>query len=401
MNKMNYQKVIDTNASGLKINAVNKKSTKDHNGNAIDYQQVTFTQEHDGFRGKPMYLGPPTKQPRGIKVENNKGVGFTIFDHTDPAVASFISEKSRTQTKGWVSESDVKITTKTGKTFAKAAADGNLKEAPDSDSEDTKEYSKGDLMEVEDEKETDDGETWYLVACGGQSGFFETMNIKIAELLASDKRAGFSNEKPADILRKIKNPVYWPIDPETGNIVQGKNPSAYLKISYFAPNPKEGKKERYARYQVPGLDTNLDLETMKKSALTLQSSVLLLVNVYLGAGKIIPQYYITDAVVVDISEIKMPNVLQQEMDAISADEALVAKLKKQLAESKKFEAPAPRNEEAAAAPAPDSNAAEVEEDGDETTFDDLISNEPRKSKAVENIEPTMEEDIEIPGLPDV
>ena len=143
---------------------------------------------------------------------------------------------------------------------------------------------------------------------------------------------------------------------------------------------------------------------MKKSALKLNSAVLLLVDVYIGAGKIIPQYYITDAVVVDISEIKMPNELEHELAAQSQDEALVAKLKKQLADSKKFEAPVSKaptsddNEDSSKKEAADSMNEGKDDEGTEPDFNALIGNEPVKKEM--DLKPTMKMDIKIPGLPD-
>jgi hypothetical protein len=243
-----------------------------------------------------------------------------------------------------------------------------------------------------------------LVAAGGQEGFFSTMRNKIAELLHGDKRTGLSNEPLDDIRRKVKDPVYWPIDTETGKMIEGKSPSAFFKCSYFEARPKEGKKESHARYYVPGLG-NLDLDTMKKSALKLNSAVLLLVDVYIGAGKIIPQYYITDAVVVDISEIKMPNELEQELATQSQDEALVAKLKKQLADSKKFETPVGKpvqtddgGEDLSKKEAADSMKGGDDDDSGEPDFNDLISNEPKKGEL--DVKTTMKMDVKIPGLPD-
>jgi hypothetical protein len=393
MSKIDYQDVINGKGKLIAI-AFNKRPIP---GGTGEYVSLAVTYEINGVRTSPKFKVPQCQLVK-FMMENGKCTGRVNWDTSDPQVAKFIAEKSRTQIKVWVKGSDGKLTSKNGKTYYKALSEGVFKDAPNDEAEDVKAYEKGDLMEVEDEKETDDDETWYLVAVGGQSGFFETMNQTIAELLVGDKRSGFSDKKVDEVLAMIKKPVYWPVD-ENGEIIKGKQPSMYQKYTYF--RAKDGKPERYVNMRVPGQDKPLDLDTIMKSSLTLYSSVMLLTNIYIGAGKIIPQYYVTDTIVVDISEIKMPNALESELEEISADEELLKKLNKQFKESKKFEVPSPRVEEAQAAPAPDSNGAEVEEDGDETTFDDLISNEPKKSKAVENIEPTMEEDIEIPGLPDV
>lgn len=401
MSKTHFKKVIEQKAEGLKVSHVENKEIDQRKDDGtiekIKYKKVKCTYDHPNgggqpIRGRPMFLTPSFEHPRGIKLDNRKLTGFVTFDEEENEdVKLFISDKASTQSKGWVNETDVKTTIKGGKSYAKAISDGVLKTEASNESAENYKYTKGELMGVEDEKEVDE-ETWLLVTAGGTEGFFDCMKTKISELLANDKRTGLSNEKPEEIYRRIRNPIYRAIDPETGKLVQGKKPSAFFKVSYFAANPKENKKESFGRYQVPGLDNCLDLETMKKSALKIKSAVLMLVDVYIGAGKIIPQYYITDAVVVDISEIKMPNILEDEMKSMSENELLVAKLKKQLAASKKFETPSPSKETS-------NKEALVEEDNDTTTFDDLISNEPKKSSVVENLEPTIDEDVEIPGLP--
>lgn len=389
MSKINYKDVINGKGKLIAI-AFNKRPIP---GGTGEYVSLNVSYEINGVRTTPKFKIPQC-QLNKFMMENGKCTGRVNWDVSDPDVASFISEKSRTQIKVWVKGSDGKLTSKNGKTYYKALSAGVFKDAPDDEARDVKAYEKGELMEVEDEKETDDDETWYLVAVGGQSGFFEIMNLKIAELLVNDKRSGFSDKKVDEILAMMKNPVYWPVD-ENGEIIKGKQPSMYQKFTYF--RPKDGKPERYVNMRVPGQDKCLDLDTIMKSSLTLHSSVMIIASIYIGANRIAPQYYVTDTIVTDISEIKMPNALESELEEISADEELLKKLSKQFKESKKFESPVLKIEEGAPAPAPDSDE---DEDEDGNTFDDLISNEPKKSKLVENIEPTVE-DIEIPGLPDL
>lgn len=407
MTKTHFKTVIETNADGLKIAQVDNKEVEQKNEDGttqkISYKKVKCSYEHPQpgggkVRGRPIFSTPSLEQPRGVKYEKGKLSTFTTFDTTNPDVNEFISSKERTQTRGWVPQENIKIITKSGKTFAKASRGGDLYSGPNEDDEVVASYEKNDLMNVEDQNEDD---TWYLVAAGGQDGFFATMRNKIAELLHNDKRCGYSNKSVDDIKRLIKDPVYYPIDPESGKPIEGKSPSMYFKCSYFAPRPKEKKKESYARYQVPGFSQCLDLETMGKSSLKLNSAVILLVDIYIGAGKIIPQYYITDAVVVDISEIKMPNELENELAQQALDEALVAKLAKQLAASKKFEAPKAKEDNKSEAIDAIQNGDDGDDgdDGEDVSFEDLISNQPKLQTEDGDIKATMK-DIQIPGLPD-
>ena len=406
MTKTHFKKVIETNADGLKISQVDNKEIEQVNDDGttekIKYKKIKFTYEHtqgsSKVRARPMFGTPKLEQPRGVKQDKGKLTAFTTFDTSDEDVNLFISDKQRTQVRGWVPQENIKIVTKSGKTFAKAARGGDLYESPDENSEVKASFEKNDLMNVEDQNDDD---TWYLVAAGGQEGFFTTMKNKIAELLHEDKRCGLNNTSVEQIKMKIKNPVYWPVDPETGKPIEGKMPSAFFKCSYFAARPKEKKKESYARYQLPGFDQHLDLETMKKSSLTLSSSVVLLVDVYMGGGKIIPQYYITDAVVVDISEIKMPNEMEEELKKQAEDNSLVAKLRKQLAEAKKFESPSFKEEkEDEKEEAISSLKEENNSEGEDVSFSDLINDEAKQGSALADLEATMEENVTIPGLPE-
>ena len=413
MTKTNFKKVIETQANGLKISQVDNKEIEQTNDDGttekIKYKKVKCIYEHPQenggtIRARCSFSTPPLEHPRGVKLDNkgNKKLSaFTTFNTENEDVKLFISSKDQTQTRGWVSQENIKIITKSGKTFAKASRDGELLASPKDDEETVASFEKGDVMNVEDQKEIDEDNCWYLVAAGGQEGFFSTMTNKISELIHADKRCGFSNMTVDQIKQKIKDPIYRPFDPETGKPIEGKSPSSFFKCSYFAARPKEKKKESYARYQLPGFSECLDLETMTKSALKLDSAVILLVDIYIGGGKIIPQYYITDAVVVDIDEIKMPNEMEEELARQAKDEALVAKLREQLAKSKKFEAPQPKKvvkEQEEAAQAIDDGGEDSEENSVDD-FKDLINNEPKKGK-LEDLSSEMQENIVIPGLPE-
>ena len=406
MTKTNFKQVIETNAEGLKISQIESKDVDvkkpDGTVEKVKYKKVKFTFEHpndDGSstRGKADFSLPQMDHPRGIKMDNGKLSAFTVFDTSNEDVNLLVTDKTLTQSRGWVPSENIKIITKGGKTFAKASRNIELYSGPNEKDEVVASFDKGELMNVEDQNEED---TWYLVAAGGKDGFFSVMRNKIADLIIEDKvRAGLGAVSDEDIRRTVKQAIYWPLDKE-GKLVQGKSPSSYLKVSYFQARPKEGKKEGYAKYYVPGMG-DLDLETMTKSALKLNSVVVKLIDVYVGAGKIVPSYYISSAVVVDISEIKMYNELEDELAEQSKDEQLVAKLKKQLADSKKFEAPVIKSNNANS----DKNEAikslesNNDEGGDADDISDLLDNGPKEVKK-KDVKTSLKTNISIPGIPD-
>lgn len=402
--KTDYKKVIETEAEGLKISAVeNKETVSKETGEKIFYKKIKFTYEHpqdngSKIRARPNFSTPELHVPRGINF-NKKGklTAFTVFDINDDDQKLFISNKAKTQSRGWVPEQNVKIITKSGKTFAKASRDGELQSEPKEGSDVILTFKKNDLMNVEDEKEIND-ETWYLVAAGGQEGFFSTINNKIAELFKNDKRTGYEGKSLDEIKSVMKDPVYWPVDKETGEPIENKNPSIFFNCTYFAANPKEKRKENYVKLKVPGEKDHLDSEIMKKSALKLKTGVLQLIDVYVGGNQIIPHLYLTEGLVIDISEIKVFDELDEEAKQYDEDDDLVAKIRKQMAEAKKFEAPKFKDDSKEEASQAINNSVKEEDDGED--FSSLINNEPKKGSALEDLEATMDENVVIPGLPD-
>jgi len=404
MTKTNFKKVIETKAEDLSIEKVEKKEFLDEAGTKITYKQVKCVYSHPQDNGSKVRARPnfalqaEIEQPRGLKFGlKNKLSAFTVFDTNNEDLKLFISSKEKTQSRGWIPDENVKIITRGGKTFAKASRDGQLFSSPSEEEESVLSFEKGDVMTVEDQKEVDDDNTWYLVSAGGQEGFFSTMANRIAELIHADKRCGLEALSLSDVRKKIKDPIYYPVDKETNKPIDGKSPSMFFTCSYFAVSERN-KKENYVKYKVPGLPDHLDLQTLTKSAFKLKSIVIQLIDIYIGGDKIVPHFYITEALVNDISEIKITDELDEEMKATEEDSELVAKLRKQLAASKKFEAPHVPEVKDEAIASLNGNTEEKDEE-DNQNFNDLIGNEPKESK-LGDLKPTMKSNVVIPGLPD-
>ena len=404
MTKTNYKKLIETKGEGLKIIKVDDKEATDKtNGSIIKYKSAKFIYEHpqengNKIRAAPAFSTPSLTFPNGIKFNNNNRLtAMAVFDQEDEDTQLFISNKTKTQFEGWVSNVDVKVFIKDGKTYVKAKRDGELRSQPDGE-DNICEFVKDDVMLVDGNKDLEDESTWYLVSHGGQEGFLSTIANKIAELLQNHKGCGH-NGKTFDQIRSMiykdkgykdkgSDNIYWPIDKESGEPIEGKNPSLFITCSYFPA--KEGQKENYVKLLVPGQKEPLSLEVMKKCSLKVKSAVLKLVDVFISGDKIVPHLYLTEATVIDIDEIKFHDQLETEAEELAQDEDLVNKLAKQLKASKKFEA-----KETPTAPL-DAGG----EEGEGTDFNALIKNEPVKGQKTDFEEPTLDEDVEIPGMPD-
>jgi len=399
MTKTNFKKVIETNCEGLKIFKVDLKEFIDKETKKPGkYKSIKFTYEHpqdngNVVRGAPVFSTPGLTFPRGISMNDRRRLSaMAVFDTEDEDNNLFISSKSKTQIKGWVPSENIKITMKDGKSFAKAKRDGEIYSEPAPDSKEIiGEFVKEDVMTIVDQKELNDESSWHLVAHGGQDGFFSTFANKLAEIIQGDKRCGLT-DKSVDVIRamiyKGADGVYWPVDKETGEAIEGKKPSMYFTCSYFPP--KEGKKENYVKFLVPGQKEPLNLEVMEKCSIKVKTAVLKLIDVYVSGDKIVPHLYLTEATVIDLDEIKYHDQLEDENDELAQDEGLVSKLAKQIKASKKFEIKEKVN-------------TAVEADGEDiegTDFNALIKNQPVKSKGDDLSDPTMEDDVQIPGLPD-
>lgn len=395
----------------ITLREIRKKETKDKiTGNDIKYLQVVFNYDHpvrgSHIRGNPYFEICPCTTPAGFIKEGIKLSSFTTFDINDPEVQDCIDIKERTEINGWV-KVDKKVEVDMGIKSCTATA---LDEVTIYDScEDGKEISRVDVdtvMTVADQ--SDDGK-WLLVKTGGKDGFFITLYHDIAQIIYDNRAAcGLASlSKLEDVKARMKAPIYWHRDKDTGAFIEGKNPSTYLKHTYFGAQPARGDKpamsERYTDFRVPGSDESLGLDVLINSALTFRP-VVTLTNVYIGAGKITPQFYVTNAVVTDIKKIERQNMQQDTLDNYGQDKELVEKLRQQLEASKGFAEERRQESENSppqhSTPVKESTEAPPEEMNQTPNLEDMLSGGPKLEKV--NLETEDGgEDIDIPGLPNL
>ena len=306
----------------LTLKEIRKKETKDHNGNVIKFLQALMNYDHpvngSQVRGAPYFELCPCTTPTGFVKEGYKLSSFTTFDVENEEVRDCIDIKERTEINGWVkSNKDVEVDMGIKSCTATALQEVIIYDSPESESRVTT-VPADTVMIVVDQNDTG---TWLLVKTGGKDGFFTKLYADVAQIIYDNRAAcGLASlSKLEDVKGRMKAPVYWHRDKDTGAFVEGKNPSTYLKHTYFNAQPARGDKpamsQRYADFKVPGSDESLGLEVLLNSAITFRP-VVTLTNVYIGAGKITPQFYVSSAVVTDIKKIeRQPATEESEIKA--------------------------------------------------------------------------------------
>ena len=389
----------------LTLKEIRKKETKDPNGNPIKFLQALMNYDHpvngSQVRGSPYFELCPCTTPRGFVKEGYKLSSFTTFDVDNEEVRECVDIKERTEINGWVkSDSKVEVDMGIKSCTATALKEVIIYDGPESDNKITS-VPADTVMVVVDQN---DAGTWLLVKTGGRDGFFTTLYNDVAQIIYDNRAAcGLASlSKLEDVKGRMKAPVYWHRDKETGAFIEGKNPSTYLKHTYFAAQPPRGDKpamsERYADFKVPGSEESLGLEVLLNSSITFRP-VVTLTNVYIGAGKITPQFYVSSAVVTDIKKIERAHMQQDTLLQYGQDKDLVEKLRQQLEASKGFaeerrsEGNSPQREEV-------SNGVSEAETQAAPDLESMLTGGPKIEKVnLDSGADNQEEEINIPGLP--
>tara|TARA_R110001632_G_scaffold20062_1_gene60452 strand:+ start:248 stop:1447 length:1200 start_codon:yes stop_codon:yes gene_type:complete len=384
----------------LTLKEIRKKETKDHNGNVIKFLQALMNYDHpvngSQVRGAPYFELCPCTTPTGFVKEGYKLSSFTTFDVENEEVRDCIDIKERTEINGWVkSNKDVEVDMGIKSCTATALQEVIIYDSPESESRVTT-VPADTVMIVVDQNDTG---TWLLVKTGGKDGFFTKLYADVAQIIYDNRAAcGLASlSKLEDVKGRMKAPVYWHRDKDTGAFVEGKNPSTYLKHTYFNAQPARGDKpamsQRYADFKVPGSDESLGLEVLLNSAITFRP-VVTLTNVYIGAGKITPQFYVSSAVVTDIKKIERAHAQQDTLLQYGQDKDLVEKLRQQLEASKGF---AEERREMSPTRQPATEESEIKAHGT-PDLESMLTGGPKIEKVSLDID-NQDDDIQIPGLP--
>lgn len=204
--------------------------------------------EVNGKVQSPMLQFPKVRFPRGVAKEEWKLKGLTIFDWESDEMRKIITTTRRTQKTGCIKKSDVSsLVSDIGTTKAKSN-DNELivYDAPNGEVKFT--VSKGEELIVIGKKEKG---AWLVVKTQGTKGHFEVILEKIAEVLfdMKDKLPISHVETVEDVIKMMKNPVYFPIDKETKEYDDEKSPSAFMNFFYYKDNATG--EEKHCNFTMP------------------------------------------------------------------------------------------------------------------------------------------------------
>ena len=233
------------------------------------------------------------------------------------------------EVKGWVNKKDLELTVDVG--VCNGVTKGSTKVYAN-DSGSTVKTLLDKNVSVEVLGKSSDG-SMLEVKSGGNEGFFYRLKRDIARIVYDNRvRCGMASKSYDDILAVVRDPIYYARE-KTGELVTDRDPSSFMKVTYFAENKERGREESFAKFSVPLGDESqvLDLNTLQSKSITCIPCMHLL-YVYIGSGKVLPQFYITSAIVTSIDDFKKKSrtQLQGTLNTLSKDTAMMTKLKEQM-----------------------------------------------------------------------
>ena len=222
---------------------INDKTT----GQKMSLTFFSMLMEVNGKVQSPMLQFPKIRFPRGVTKEEWKLKGLSIFDWENDEMRKIITTTRRTQKTGCIKKSDVSLESDIGTTKAKSN-DGELSvyDAPNGEVKFT--VSEDEELIVIGKKEKG---AWLVVKTQGTKGHFEVILEKIAEVLfdMKDKLPISHVETVEDVIKMMKNPVYFPIDKETKEYDDEKSPSAFMNFFYYKDNATG--EEKHCNFTMP------------------------------------------------------------------------------------------------------------------------------------------------------
>lgn len=334
-----------TNYSNFSADAISFVSTEDKVSKAGPYKIAKFTYDHEDDEGNVSTGGllfdmPEVKIPYGLSLENGYNLkGRFDFSRESKEAIDCVSSVSRSQTKGWVLKDNVDVEMDVGSCTATAKnGEVNVYSKPDESSPVVSMSSE--VMNVIG-KSPD--KKFLSVVYGGVDGFFEKIRKAFASVVYQNRdKFDLGDKTEEDILKSITDPVYIAKDKKTGK-PNDQDPSVYFNVVYYQAKPADGDKppmkERIARFEIPGMDEILDLDTLSKKSITCIPSVLI-THLTKTGSKLSIKMYVTTAIVTDIEDIKRKEIKSASLIKYSQNTELVEKMRKKM-EKIKHESPKP------------------------------------------------------------
>lgn len=400
----------DYSKGKLTVDKVEKKKTKDQNGGDVNYVKVTMKYDHPvgsgTTRGKPTFELCECQSPRGLQKKGYKLSGLVTFDINNKddtirqEVLDCVDTEERSQITGWIKCDDL-VEIK-GRVAPVATTIGEVSVHLNSDDSSTviTTIPTGTTLPIE--KETDDG-VWLLIKYGGSNGFLSQLYNDMAKIVFDNRNAcGLQLDTLDKVKTIMKNPVYWHRDPETNKFMDNKLPQTYFKYTYFQATPATdsapAKPERYVDFKVPGTNESLNLEVLQRSAIKFRPAIYLS-HIYVSTKEIIPQIYISSAVVTGVSKIEREHIQQETLSKYTQNKEMLERIKKEVEASKEYVATTPTRPVEEESPAPTGGDHGQNHDQVQSEIKDVASMlEGGPVQEVVNLDKVDDEDDDLAGV---
>ena len=342
-----------THFSKFSPNAVSYVTSKEVstivNGNEVKYSTTKFTYDHedeDGniTTGDLMFELPEVSIPQGLELEKGYNLkGRFDFSRKDDESIACMANKTRTQSKGWVSKSDVDVDMDDSGRNVASPVEGviNVYEKPNTESKivGTNESETMTVIGKSPDKK------FYSVTYGGHDGFFEQLRKSLADVIYENRtKTGIElGDKSRDeILKMFSDPVYISKNKKTGEVYD-RDPAVYFSVIYYPyrreDQTKDGKErhESLANFDVPGQMERLTLNDLKTNAIKCVPTVKVL-HVTKTGKSLSMKIYVTEACVTDIDEIKTETYKRttKTYEKYSKNDAVVNKMKEKMERLRKL-----------------------------------------------------------------
>ena len=373
--------MASTHFSKFSADSLSFVSVEDKTSKAGPYKVAKFCYDHENSDGHVMTGGltfdmPEVKIPYGLTLENGYNLkGRFDFSRDSQEASDCVSSILRSQSKGWVAKDEVDIEMDVGScTATPKSGDVSVYVKPDSSS--TVVGTTSDVMNVVG-KSPD--KKFLSVVYGGSDGFFENIRQGLAKIVFQNKdKLEMGDKSEEEILKLISDPVYISKDKKTGKILD-RDPSVYFNVIYYSAKPADGDRpamqERIAKFEIPGMDEYLDLNTLSTKAITCIPTVTV-THLTKSGTRLSMKMYVSSALVTDIDDIKKKEVKSAAYNKFSQNPALVEKMRKKM-EKIKLESPTPKEE----APVNESNedpyvqtTPPPQDGGDDFNLEDMLNN---------------------------
>lgn len=281
--------------------------------------------DYGNYKGNP-YFRTPEVEMMSVKKEEGKPKysALTLFKKEDPEIMEMISTEKWTSQEGYVPKSSFSI-------------------IPNEDEFSTEKFGKSkkdtlDILDVPNGSviKTIDNETIFVIKSKskddpnfvkieikGRIGSIEQYLRWVAERIFENKgRCGYASVKTVEeIIRKMKHPVYFPLDRETGEYIKDKNPTMFAQMFYYQKWVDGSVTEtKFASFRTADCKEDLSPEIL--STVTMKGTAVFNCSRFLlRPDTIIPQWKVQEFAIRELNVVERKSMQQEMFDKYSKNDA--------------------------------------------------------------------------------